>query len=117
MLTRDQAQPAYDSLKQADDAFAAGDEMLGAQKLWEAFADAVSAAAQVRGLPCKNDNDILQVLSVLATPDRDYLNLRVAFSTAQRFRDAPARGGPEDYEVECLAPEIPRIVDELIALA
>ena len=117
MLTRDQAQPAYDSLAQADAAFAAGDEMLGAQKLWDAYLDALSAAARVRGLPCDNDDDILKVLSVLATPDRDYLTLRVAFSTAQRFRDAPARGGTEDYEVECLAPEIPRMVDELVALA
>ena len=117
MLTRDQAKPAYDSLEQADAAFAAGDELLGAQKLWDAYADAVSAAAQIRGLPCNDDDDILHVLSALATPERDYQSLRVGFSTAHRFREAPARGGPEDYEVECLAPEIPRIVDELIALA
>lgn len=117
MLGSEQTKTARDLLKQADAAFAIGDVQLGSARLWEAYADTISAIANDRDLPCANDDDILRVLADLATPDRDYLSLRVAFSTAQRFRDAPQRDGPEDYEVECLAPEIPRIVDELIALA
>ncbi len=114
MLTRDQAKPAYDSLKQADDAFAAGDEMLGAQKLWDAFALMMDCIAHQRGLsPCRDDDDILQLLQELATPQRDYYSQLLSFSTAERFRNAVKRGAREDYEVEIFGPEVRRHIDEL----
>lgn len=117
MLTRDQAQPAYDSLAQADAAFAAGDEMLGAQKLWDAFAAMMNCVADKRGFPpCQSDDDIRRVLRELATPERDYYSQLLSFHTAERFPDAVKRGVMEDYEVEIFAPEIRRIVDELAEL-
>lgn len=117
MLTHEQTETAYRLLEQADAAFAAGDWPLGSTKLWEAFADAVFVIARDRGLTCDDDSDIPRVLEQLANTEQENYSMMLRLSTAQRFRDAPTRGGPEDYEVECLAPEIPRIIDELIALA
>lgn len=117
MLTHEQTKTAYQLLDQADAAFADGDWPLGSTKLWEAFANAVFAIARARDLPCNDDGDIPRVLEQLADTDQENYSMMLRLSTAQRFRDAPSRGGPEDYEVECLAPEIPRMIDELIALA
>ena len=117
MLTRHQAQPAYDSLARADAAFAAGNELLGAQKLWDAFAAMMDCVADKRGFPpCHSDDDIRRVLQELATPERDYYSQLLSFSTAERFRNAVRRGAMEDYEVEIFAPEVRRIIDELAEL-
>lgn len=117
MLTHEQTKTAYELLAQAGAAFTAGDWPLGSTKLWDAFADAVFIIAQARGLTYNDDSDIPLVLEQLANTEQENYSMMLRLSTAQRFRDAPARGGPEDYEVECLAPEVPRIIDELIALA
>ncbi len=117
MLTHEQTKTAYDLLNQADVAFAAGDWPLGSMKLWEAFANAVTTIAVAKGLPCNDDSAIPWVLEQLSDTEQESYSMMLRLSTAQRFRDAPARGGPEDYEVECLGPEIPRMIDELIALA
>jgi len=117
MLTHEQTKTAYQLLDQADAAFVAGEWTLGSTKLWEAFANAVFTIAQARGLQCNDDSDIPRVLGQMANTEQEKYSMMLRLSTAQRFRDAPTRGGPEDYEVECLAPEIPRMIDELIALA
>ncbi len=118
MLTHEQTKTAYDLLAQADVAFDAGDEILGSRKLWEAFADAMNAIARKRGLPpCRDDDDIRRVLKQIANEEIDYLSLAVRFHAALRFRRAAAKDGPEDYEVEFIAPEIPGIIDDLFALA
>ena len=117
MLTREQTKTAYELLAQADAAFGFGDQLLGSQKLWDAFAETVSCIALAHGLPCRDDDDILRILEKLAKGEDDYLSLVVDFYTARRFRDAVAQGGPQDYEVEFLAPEIRLIVDELATLA
>ena len=117
MLTQDQTRTAYELLRQADSAFSIGDNTLASQKLWDAFAETVKAIGSARGLPCRDDDDILQILQKLANAETDYLSLVVDFHTARRFRDAAAEGGPKDYEVEFLAPEVRIIVDEFAALA
>ncbi len=117
MLTHEQTKTAYELISQADAAFAAGDWLLGASCLWEAYADTIGAIARQRGLPCYNDDDMRRVLEASATEDRDYPSLLTAFYTATRFRDAAARGLVRDYEVEFLYPEIPLIINELAALA
>ena len=116
MLTHAQTKTAYALLAQADAAFAAGDWPLASARLWDAFADTIGAIARQRGMPCANDADIRRILRELATPERNYHSLAAAFAVATRFRDAPARGGPEDYEVECFAPEMPLIIAEFADL-
>ena len=117
MLTHEQTKTAYELLEQADAAFEAGDGILGSQKLWGAFAETMEVIARTRGLPCDDDDDIRQVLHHLATPEQNYLTLVAWFSTARMFREASARGGPKDYEVEIFRPEMRRIIDEFVALS
>ena len=117
MLTHDQAKPAYDSLEQADAAFADGDEIRGAQRLWNAFTATVAVIARERGLPCADDDDIREVLAQLAGSDDEHYSMMLRFHTALRFRDAVAKGSLEDYEVEIFRPEVRLIIDELAALA
>lgn len=118
MLTYEQTKTAYELLEQADAAFDSGDEILGSQKLWDAFADTMNAIARVRGLPpCRDDDDFRRLLHELATPERDYYSLIPGFSLARRFRKAAENGGPEDYEVEFFRPEVPRVIKEFAAMA
>lgn len=114
MLTHEQTKTAYQLLEQADAAFAAGDEMLGAQRLWDAFAATMDAIARKKGMtPCQDDDDIRRLLHLLATPERDYYSQLLSFYTAERFRKAVKRGAMEDYEVEIFGPEVHRIIGEL----
>ena len=113
MLTQEQTKTAYDLLDQADAAFAAGDEMLGAQRLWDAYAATMATIADQRSLPCNDDDDIHRVLNEIATPERSYYSQMLGFYTAERFRNAVKRGAMEDYEVEIFGPEVHRIIDEL----
>ena len=82
---------------------------------WDDDADTLAAMVRTRGMRTNLVN-IPQYLAQFSDADDKYFSLDSGLGLAQRFRDAPARGGPEDYEVECLAPEMPRIVDQLIAL-
>lgn len=117
MLTHEQTKVAYGLLDQADAAFIAGDEMLGAQQLWDAFAATIDAIALKKGLPqCQNDDDIRRLLQLVATPERDYYSQLLSFYTAERFRKAVKRGAMEDYEVEIFGPEVHRIIGELAEL-
>lgn len=117
MLTREQTKTAYELLEQADSAFEAGEEILGSQKLWDAFVATVDAIARAQGLPCRNDDDICEVLGRLADSEDEHYSMMLRFHTARRFRDAVAKGFLEDYEVEIFRPEVHLIVDELARLA
>ena len=118
MLTHEQTKTAYRLLEQADAAFAAGDEMLGAQRLWNSFAAMMDAIAHERGLPpCQDDGDIRRLLQELSTHENSEYSMMLRFYTAERFRKAVKRGAMEDYEVEIFAPEVHRIIDELAAIA
>lgn len=110
MLTHEQTQTACALLAQADAAFDAGDKVLGARRLWDAFAEAIGAVARRRRLPCRDDDDIRRILKGLAAPDLEYLTLLGWFSTARRFREAAANGDLEDYVAEIFRPEMPRII-------
>lgn len=110
MLTHEQTQTANALMAQADAAFDAGDRVLGARKLWDAFAEAIGAIARQRRLPCRDDDDIRRILKGLAAPDMEYLTLLGWFSTARRFREAAANGDLEDYAAEIFRPEMPRII-------
>ena len=105
-------------LDQADAAFAPGDEMLGAQRLWDTFASAVDSIAFKKGLPpCRDDDDIRRLLQELSTRENSEHSMMLRFYTAERFRKAVKRGAMEDYEVEIFGPEVHRIIDELAAMA
>ena len=117
MLTHEQTKTAYELLAQADAAFDAGDEVLGAQRLWDAFAATIGTIARQRSMPCRDDDDMRLILKELATDESGYQTLLTSFYTATRFRDAAARGRVKGYEVEFLYPEVPLIVSELAALA
>ena len=95
MLTQDQTRTAYELLAQSDAAFAAGDGILGSQKLWDAFVDIIDNITSAQGLPsCQDDSDILHLLRQMATPERDYYSLLPAFTLARRFRRAAENDGP-----------------------
>ena len=116
--TQEQPKTAYDLLGQADAAFAAGDEMQGAQRLWDAFVAMIDYISRKRGLPpCRDDDDILRLLQELVTPERDYYSHLLRFYMAERFRKAVQRGAMEDYEVEIFGPEVHRIINELAEVA
>ena len=118
MLTHEQTKTAYDLLDQADIAFDDGDEMLGAQRLWGAFAAMMDAIAHERGLPpCQDDDDIRRLLQELSTQENSEYSMMLRFYTAERFRKAAKRGAMEDYEAEIFGPEVHRIIDELAAMA
>jgi len=118
MLTHEQTKFAYALLDQADAAFAAGDEMLGAQRLWDSFAATMDAIAHKKGLPpCQDDDGIRRLLQELSTHENSEYSMMLRFYTAERFRKAVKRGAMEDYEVEIFGPEVHRIIDELAAIA
>ena len=118
MLTHEQTKTAYDLLDQADAAFAVGDEVLGAQHLWDAFAATMDSIAQANGLPpCRDDDDIRRLLQELSTRENSEYSMMLRFYTAERFRKAVKRGAMEDYEVEIFSPEVHLIIDELAAMA
>ena len=117
MLTDEQTKTAYELLEQADKAFEAGEEILGSQKLWDAFVATVDAIARARGLPCRNDGDIHEALGRLSDSEDEHYSMMLRFHTASRFRDAVTKGFLEDYEVEIFRPEVHCIVNELANLA
>lgn len=83
---------------------------------WDDDAGTLATLVRTRGMRTDFSNRY-KILDHYSAADNKYRSLYAAFGVARRFRDAPARGGPEDYQVECLAPEMPRIIDELIAAA
>ena len=83
---------------------------------WDDDAGTIATAVRTRGMRYDFDN-LHKLLDHYSDADNKYMSLTAAFSVAQRFRDAPARGGPEDYEVDIFHPEMTRIIDNLIALA
>ena len=83
---------------------------------WDDDAGTIATVVRTRGMSTTFAN-IPKFLEQFSDADDKYMSLTNGLGLAQRFRDAPARGGPEDYEVECLAPEMPRTIDELVALA
>ena len=82
---------------------------------WDDEAGTLATMVRTRGMRTNLAN-IPEYLAQFSATDDKYFLLDNGLGLAQRFRDAPERGGPEDYEVECLAPEMPVIIDELIAL-
>ena len=83
---------------------------------WDDEAGTLATMARTRGMRTDFGN-LHKMLEHYSDADNKYMSLTSALSVAQRFRDAPARGGPEDYEVEIFHPEMPRILADLIALA
>lgn len=83
---------------------------------WDDEAGTLAAMARTRGMRTNLAN-IPEYLAQFSDTDDKYFSLTNGLGLAQRFRDAPARGGPEDYEVEIFHPEMPRILADLIALA
>ena len=83
---------------------------------WDEDAGTIATAARTRRMS-KTFANLPKFLEQFSDADNKYMSLMSAFSVAQRFRDAPARGGPEDYEVDIFHPEMTRIIDNLLALA
>ena len=117
MLTHLLPESTRDLLDRADVAFLNGNWPKGSLLLWQAYADTVGTIAIEYSMPYASDDDIHSVLQRAAMPEMDYYSLLNGFSLVQRFRDAAYGKGPEDYEVECLYPEVRFIVAELAALA
>ena len=83
---------------------------------WDDDAGMIAAIARTRGMSTTFAN-LPKYLEQFSDADNKYVSLTSAFSVAQRFRDAPERDGPEDYEVEIFHPRMSRIIADLIALA
>ena len=83
---------------------------------WDDEAGTIATAVRTREMRLDFAN-LHKLLDYYSDADNKYMSLMSAFSVAQRFRDAPERDGPEDYEVEIFHPRMSRIIDDLIALA
>ena len=84
---------------------------------WDADAGTIATIVRTQGMPIRDFDEIHKMLAEFSDADRKYQSLVAAFSVARRFREAPARGGPEDYEVEIFRPEMPCIIAEIAAMA
>ena len=83
---------------------------------WDEDAGTIASITRTRGMS-KTFANLPKYLEQFSDADNKYMSLTAAFSVAQRFRDAPARGGLKDYQVEIFHPEMTRIIDNLLALA
>lgn len=119
MLTQDCAQVIEALFKEADLAFADGNNETGSLKLWKATEYALSIVAQSRNLPCQTVCDHFDLLHRLQEETGKYEDpdLVSAYLVAGYHRDNAKYGFMEDYVVRGTRPSVRCLVDELLLLA
>ena len=119
MLTKDHVQVIEALFKDADLAFADGNNKIGSLKLWEATERALSIVAEGRNLRCQTEGDHFDLLHRLQDETGKYEDpdLVSAYLVAGYHRDNAEYGFMEDYVVRGTRPSVRCLVDELLLLA
>ena len=106
-------------LAPAHAAFAAGDNLAGCRKVWNAAEFALSLVAESRGWPCQTQADHYDLLEHLQAEigDREEIDLVAGYSLACSYRDGAEYGFLEDYVIKHGLPWVPRFIKELLARA
>lgn len=115
MLTGEHSQTAQDFLAASDSEFASGDISQGSEKLWEAAARAVMAAAQQRGWRFGDHRSLKVAADRLADEWREPI-LAVQFSVAEKFHANFYHDFMQDYEIERDRPSVHLFVHRVLSL-
>ncbi len=112
------AQKARTLLFEAYVEFADGDDHLKAcEKLWQAAAHAITAAAQQRGWGCDGDPESLNDIICRLSEEQDDPYLISAFSSAKMFRDNVEYGFMEDFQIKGSRPRARRFIEHILSLS
>ena len=107
-----------DWLAEAEAAFAAGDNMAGSRRLWEATRAAIAALAIRRGLAWETEQDMFRLMVQLDQEAGGGYTHLGRFGVAQSFRDnAEGVLHWEDWEFEHCRPTVERLVIGLTEMA
>ena len=123
MLTQDRTQIIESLFNESDQAFAAGDDKRGSQKLWEAAERALSIVAVSRDLPCQTEDDHFDLLeSLMAESGRrddgyDGYDLISGYLVAGFVQNNVDYGFMESYELKGSRRSVRHFVNELLPFA
>ncbi len=107
-----------DWLAEAEAAFAAGANIAGSRRLWEATRVAIAALAIRRGLAWETEQDMFQLMVQLDQEAGGGYAYLGRFGVAQSFRDnAEGVLHWEDWEFEYCRPAVERLVFGLTEMA
>lgn len=110
------ARKARQFLLDADAAFADGDDCRPAsEKLWQAAAHAITAAAQQRGWPCGSPQARQSAVNRLAEELDDEM-LILQFDVADTFRVNAEYGFMEDFQIPGNRREVHLFVEQVLLL-
>ena len=113
-MTVDQhVQTALDFLEHSDREFAAGDALLGSEKLWGAASHAITAIAKQRGWPFGKYRARAVAVQRLAQEYDDPL-LDAHFSIARQFHNNFYRDFMEDDDMEDDRPKVHQFVHRVV---
>ena len=117
-IARELGRQAPDWLAEAEAAFAAGDNMAGSRRLWEATRAAIAALAIRRGLAWETEQDMFRLMVQLDQEAGGGYTYLGRFGVAQSFRDnAEGVLHWEDWEFEYCRPAVERLVFGLTEMA
>lgn len=92
------------------------DELKACEKLWQAAAHAITAAAQKRGWECGGPHWLNDTIDRLAEEQNDP-HLTSAFSAAKMFRDNVEYGFMEDFQIKSARPRARRFIERILSLS
>ena len=115
---RELGQQAPDWLAEAEAAFAAGANIAGSRRLWEATRAAIAALAIRRGLAWEREQDMFRLMVQLDQEAGGGYTYLGRFGVAQSFRDnVEGVLHWEDWEFEYCRPAVERLVFGLTEMA
>ena len=113
MQTAEHIQAAQDFLEAADQEFAAGDEMRGSEKMWDAAAHAVMTVARDRGWQHGSHRHLKAAADRIIADIGDPV-LGGDFMAAQQFHANFYHGFMEDDDIERGRPLVRRFVNRVL---
>ena len=104
---------------EAEQAFAAGDDRLGSQRLWDAAEVALRTLAARRGWPCETEGDHFNIIERLQaeTGECEDPDIMSGYLNARGYWDNARLGFMEDYFLKGGVPIVHEFVNEILALA
>ena len=99
MNTKGYAKAARKSLAESKREFAAGDDLKGSRKIWDAAECAVSAVALARGWEHSRHEDLFAAASMLSAEfdDAEFVG---GFAVAEKFRENAEYDFMEDFQYD-----------------
>ena len=112
------AQKARTLLLEAYVEFLDGDDELKAcEKLWQAAAHAITAAAQKRGWECCDDLESLSAAIDRLSEEMEDSSLRSSYSSVEMFRDNVEYGFMEDFQIKGSRPRARQFIERILSLS